>query len=227
MQRFLRRSIRFPSTGEGEMNFIKGSIFQHGAPIQIVVEVNALAAFKSRVVFAIAEDLHEHLHVAFNGALSAIDSVPLNLLNRLILLGHPKALIGSALHRIGAIYWRRISFFQWGRLRDDAVGGFLFFGLCDTILLGTFGSLADSGQCFRFCARKMSGCATHGAFVIAIRFMRNSRSEEHTSELQSPDHLVCRLLLEKKKYRISIVALYGRRWVRRLPELRGGLRSQP
>src|SRR5258708_19307004 len=27
----------------------------------------------------------------------------------------------------------------------------------------------------------------------------NTRSEEHTSELQSPDHLVCRLLLEKKK----------------------------
>src|SRR5947208_12579652 len=26
------------------------------------------------------------------------------------------------------------------------------------------------------------------------------RSEEHTSELQSPDHLVCRLSLEKKKY---------------------------
>src|SRR5947208_10341453 len=28
----------------------------------------------------------------------------------------------------------------------------------------------------------------------------SSRSEEHTSELQSPDHIVCRLLLEKKKY---------------------------
>src|SRR5258708_16252385 len=27
---------------------------------------------------------------------------------------------------------------------------------------------------------------------------REFRSEEHTSELQSPDHLVCRLLLEKK-----------------------------
>src|SRR5258708_24684996 len=26
----------------------------------------------------------------------------------------------------------------------------------------------------------------------------STRSEEHTSELQSPDHLVCRLLLEKK-----------------------------
>src|SRR2546422_10306332 len=31
------------------------------------------------------------------------------------------------------------------------------------------------------------------------RFMRNVRSEEHTSELQSRLHLVCRLLLEKKK----------------------------
>src|SRR5258708_11547498 len=29
--------------------------------------------------------------------------------------------------------------------------------------------------------------------------LRELRSEEHTSELQSPDHLVCRLLLEKKK----------------------------
>src|SRR5947208_11248768 len=29
--------------------------------------------------------------------------------------------------------------------------------------------------------------------------LAGSRSEEHTSELQSPDHLVCRLLLEKKK----------------------------
>src|SRR5258708_29784254 len=28
------------------------------------------------------------------------------------------------------------------------------------------------------------------------------RSEEHTSELQSPDHLVCRLLIEKKKVNI-------------------------
>src|SRR5215216_7685218 len=30
------------------------------------------------------------------------------------------------------------------------------------------------------------------------------RSEEHTSELQSPDHLVCRLLLEKKKQKKNI-----------------------
>src|SRR5258708_24465232 len=31
------------------------------------------------------------------------------------------------------------------------------------------------------------------------RLSDSRRSEEHTSELQSPDHLVCRLLLEKKK----------------------------
>src|SRR5258708_17611405 len=33
------------------------------------------------------------------------------------------------------------------------------------------------------------------------------RSEEHTSELQSPDHLVCRLLLEKKKTPFSTSVL--------------------
>src|SRR5258708_10288137 len=32
----------------------------------------------------------------------------------------------------------------------------------------------------------------------------DARSEEHTSELQSPDHLVCRLLLEKKKKQTSL-----------------------
>src|SRR5258708_9203729 len=33
------------------------------------------------------------------------------------------------------------------------------------------------------------------------------RSEEHTSELQSPDHLVCRLLLEKKKQSVLLTPL--------------------
>src|SRR2546427_3552751 len=35
--------------------------------------------------------------------------------------------------------------------------------------------------------------------IIARRFVSSSRSEEHTSELQSQSNLVCRLLLEKKK----------------------------
>src|SRR5258708_25708303 len=35
---------------------------------------------------------------------------------------------------------------------------------------------------------------------------QQDRSEEHTSELQSPDHLVCRLLLEKKKNKDNITS---------------------
>src|SRR6266487_7002059 len=34
---------------------------------------------------------------------------------------------------------------------------------------------------------------------------RRTRSEEHTSELQSPVHLVCRLLLEKKKKTLKTI----------------------
>src|SRR5258708_14872647 len=60
------------------------------------------------------------------------------------------------------------------------------------------------------------------------------RSEEHTSELQSPDHLVCRLLLEKKNERhqtqkheptldppgtcISIIHRHNRHLIRQLPQ---------
>src|SRR5258708_16461502 len=54
--------------------------------------------------------------------------------------------------------------------------------------------------------RKATRCSTHNFPPVAVRcaqsleqFSPGARSEEHTSELQSPDHLVCRLLLEKKK----------------------------
>src|SRR5207248_9672433 len=38
-----------------------------------------------------------------------------------------------------------------------------------------------------------------GKLQVAVRSIAGGRSEEHTSELQSPYDLVCRLLLEKKK----------------------------
>src|SRR5437762_10460399 len=38
---------------------------------------------------------------------------------------------------------------------------------------------------------------------LSLPDFRAARSEEHTSELQSPMYLVCRLLLEKKKYSIA------------------------
>src|SRR5438552_12265154 len=61
---------------------------------------------------------------------------------------------------------------------------------------------------FRSPARPRAPSSTSGR--SSAKFPRNCarrpssswpcwRSEEHTSELQSPDHLVCRLLLEKKK----------------------------
>src|SRR5438876_7695513 len=42
------------------------------------------------------------------------------------------------------------------------------------------------------------------AELEALKTDYTSRSEEHTSELQSPVHLVCRLLLEKKKSTLSL-----------------------
>src|SRR5256885_12412097 len=45
------------------------------------------------------------------------------------------------------------------------------------------------------------------ATAADLAWMRTQRSEEHTSELQSPCNLVCRLLLEKKKKNIVTSAL--------------------
>src|SRR5690348_18002408 len=44
---------------------------------------------------------------------------------------------------------------------------------------------------------------------IALALPIAMRSEEHTSELQSPVHLVCRLLLEKKKQKIKNEICYA------------------
>src|SRR5258708_26180352 len=46
----------------------------------------------------------------------------------------------------------------------------------------------------------LPACAAHcDRLTLRLGLSHLIRSEEHTSELQSPDHLVCRLLLEKKK----------------------------
>src|SRR2546422_8183378 len=66
-----------------------------------------------------------------------------------------------------------------------------------------FRSLKGAG---RFCSNSHNGliptCA-RGEFHPVFGPAMATRSEEHTSELQSRLHLVCRLLLEKKKRTIK------------------------
>src|SRR5690348_17475728 len=52
-------------------------------------------------------------------------------------------------------------------------------------------------------AAKAPGPAVTNKTQVRITPATAPRSEEHTSELQSPVHLVCRLLLEKKKLYVT------------------------
>src|SRR6267154_6607410 len=71
---------------------------------------------------------------------------------------------------------------------------FFFFFFNDTAPTEIYTlSLHDALPIFR--GRSRLSC-TH---AVVRREPDRERSEEHTSELQSPVHLVCRLLLEKKK----------------------------
>src|SRR2546426_12201287 len=56
----------------------------------------------------------------------------------------------------------------------------------------------DARHSSNWCIRRSSGKRTIQSAATAIVPSPPSRSEEHTSELQSPCNLVCRLLLEKK-----------------------------
>src|SRR5258708_25617303 len=57
-------------------------------------------------------------------------------------------------------------------------------------------SIADAAASHDYHAETLYFCS-----IDCLRKFESdpARSEEHTSELQSPDHLVCRLLLEKKR----------------------------
>src|SRR3712207_7058802 len=55
-------------------------------------------------------------------------------------------------------------------------------------------------EVLNFCANNYLGLSNHPRLIKASQEMR---SEEHTSELQSRQYLVCRLLLEKKKKNIN------------------------
>src|SRR5207248_5130299 len=61
------------------------------------------------------------------------------------------------------------------------------------------GDLPPSSSETRFRSREASSMMRRPIVVEPVKEIFRIRSEEHTSELQSPYDLVCRLLLEKKK----------------------------
>src|SRR2546430_13674926 len=60
---------------------------------------------------------------------------------------------------------------------------------------------------FRSASRLQAAASRYAAGIqlSALRFHAKTRSEEHTSELQSQSNLVCRLLLEKKKIKKTLI----------------------
>src|SRR2546426_9112439 len=74
------------------------------------------------------------------------------------------------------------------------------YGVIDVDRLLTSLTLAPGGDGHPTLALHEKGLAALESLLFAkYQMYRNVRSEEHTSELQSPCNLVCRLLLEKKK----------------------------
>src|SRR2546430_7089507 len=81
---------------------------------------------------------------------------------------------------------------------------FFFFNDTATTEIYTL-SLHDALPIF---PRPRRPCLSHSRadrLLVDVSRWRAARSEEHTSELQSQSNLVCRLLLEKKKKKISVL----------------------
>src|SRR5215216_7718164 len=117
----------------------------------------------------------------------------------------------AALERLGALSFQRAG---WSRTPKERVGVDCYAGEAQLeaflarldILVCLLPLTADTGGILN--ARTFRALP-HGASLVNVGrgghvvqtdlLEALDRSEEHTSELQSPDHLVCRLLLEKKK----------------------------
>src|SRR5690625_2427163 len=100
-------------------------------------------------------------------------------------------LIAGVLLPVAAIVAVAISGYS---VRDLAARGGVFFGVIFSVMaylsIGAFYALPRTGAV---------------AMETAVTPLR---SEEHTSELQSRGHLVCRLLLAKKNKQLKIVVVY-------------------
>src|SRR5258708_23613031 len=81
--------------------------------------------------------------------------------------------------------------------QDHSKLGFIGIGAMGSRIAGRLLKQGFPVTAFDRNADKANALIESGGTVA--RSIAELRSEEHTSELQSPDHLVCRLLLEKKK----------------------------
>src|SRR5947209_14706996 len=73
-----------------------------------------------------------------------------------------------------------------------------------TTLFRSLGPVATVTACMPGAAMAASGAKSSTKSEIRVRRAGRYRSEEHTSELQSRQYLVCRLLLEKKKNKVNL-----------------------
>src|SRR3712207_8471358 len=69
---------------------------------------------------------------------------------------------------------------------------------------GNFNSTSCLHDTLSIYQRRKNGSRNYGWIGETVCGIRKCRSEEHTSELQSRQYLVCRLLLEKKKQRTGL-----------------------
>src|SRR5690625_1599119 len=94
-----------------------------------------------------------------------------------------QALAGDAADKAD-VEWLRLLVGDWQLIAD--------LGFADLVLWvrDETGEFVASRQC-----RPSTGSTIHETDIVGSRPTENQRSEEHTSELQSRGHLVCRLLL--------------------------------
>src|SRR2546422_8137508 len=98
-------------------------------------------------------------------------------------------------------------FFSFFFFNDTATTEIYTLSLHDALPISTIQELPDRGKpaprqvTAPVIVQIQAGLEVMGAEVVPFQHecARDERSEEHTSELQSRLHLVCRLLLEKKK----------------------------
>src|SRR5256885_914340 len=105
----------------------------------------------------------------------------------------PPAGIVSILHRIsGLLMFILLPFILW--MMDMSLTSEISFDGFASVFAGPFGWFLKL-----VCLALIWAYLHHFCAGVRHLFMDVNRSEEHTSELQSPCNLVCRLLLEKKK----------------------------